>query len=99
MDILGFPVGFDQLFVTGHVRQDSQFDLGIVRVDKNAAFPRIETFPDPSAEIFAHGYILKVRVCAGQPAGRSDRLVKGRADTAVLLDTGQESVRISRFQF
>ena len=90
-------VCLDQLFILRHMRQNPQFNLGIVRIGKQIALLRHEYLTYSSAKLHTHGNILQIRLCGTDPSGCRDRLIKCRVDSAVLCNTGEQPFRIGGF--
>ena len=76
------PERFDQEFVTGHMREDAELDLRIVRRDQHVAGFRDEGAPDLASELGPDGDVLQVRITAAQPAGCRHRLVEAGVNAA-----------------
>src|SRR6185503_8551945 len=67
--------GGGQSGIAGHVREDAQLDLRVVRGEEDeVGATRNERAPDAATEWRADRDVLKVRVLAREPAGRGDRL-------------------------
>ena len=91
-------VSFYQLFVPGHMGKHAQLNLGIVRVHKDAAFPRYEHLPNASAQLHAHGDILQIGLCGADASGGGNRLVEAGVNPLIRPDIDRQSVGIGGFQ-
>ena len=99
MDILIFLVGIDQFSVTAHMREDPQFDLGVVRISEQHSIRGNECLTDLLAHLRLHGNVLKIGICRADPSRRCYRLIKACVDPAVLCHVGRKAVSIGRFEF
>src|SRR6185437_2113154 len=69
--------------VTGHVREDPQLDLRVVRGEQHeVGATGDERSSNAATEWRADRDVLKVRVLAREPAGRGDRLIEGGVQPA-----------------
>ena len=98
MDVLIHAVRLDQLLITGHMCQNAQLDLGIIRVHKFIAVLRHKHLPDAPAQLHPHRDILKIRLRRADPPRRRDRLVKARVNPLIRADICRQSVRVGGFQ-
>lgn len=94
VDIPCFPVGPDQLFITGTMGQDAKFDLGIIRIHKYISVLRHEYLADQAPELHPHRNILQVRFRAAQPSGGCHGLIEFPVDPSVRPDERGKPVRI-----
>ena len=88
-----------QIFVFRKMRQQRQFDLGIVGGNEQTARRRKEGTADLPAVFFPHGNILQIRIPAGKPPGCGAGLDKTGVDPAVFIRKFRQRVRICGFQF
>ena len=83
----------------GHVREQAQFDLGIVEREKLLALLGHERATDLASFLRADRDVLQIRVGRGQAAGVGDRHRIGRMDPAgVGIDLAHECVGIGALQ-
>ena len=94
MDILIHVVGLNQLLIPGHMGQNPQLNLRVVRVHKDTALPGHEHLPDPPPKLHAHGNVLQIGLSGADPPGGRDGLVKAGVDPPVLPDIDCQPVRI-----
>ena len=99
VDILCLSVCLDQFLISGHVSQHTKLDLGIIGIQEHISILRHKNFADQSSKFHTYRNILKIRLCAADTAGSSDRLVKSGVDSSVFSDHISKPVCISRFQF
>ena len=99
VDILRLTVRLDQVFIARHMGQHTEFDLGIVGIQKDTARLWHEGFPDQTAELHPHRNVLQIRIGTADAAGRGDGLVKCRMDSSIFPDHGLQTVGVRRFQF
>ena len=83
MDVLARPEGGDHLFILGHVGQQAQLDLGIVRVHQHPAGAGDEHGSHLGAQRGADGDVLQVRLGGRQPPGGGDRVLEAGVDAPV----------------
>lgn len=76
----------DELFITGAVRQDAQFYLGIVGVDKHISVLWDKHLADQPAKLHPNRDVLQVRLRAADPSGRGNRLVELAVDSPILVN-------------
>ena len=98
MDILGGAVGLDQPLVPGHMGQNPQLDLGIVRVNEHAALRRHKYLADLPPQLHAHRDILQVRFCATDSTGGRDGLVKFPVNPSIGANVSGQPLRIGGVQ-
>ncbi len=72
VNILSLLICLDQGLIPGHMCQNTKLDLGIVCIKKNAAIFRYKNFTDQSPKFHTYRDILKIRLCAADPAGCSN---------------------------
>ena len=94
VNILFLSVSINQLFVSGHMSQHSQFDLGIVRIHEFIAFSGDKYLADLSAQFHTHGNVLQIRLCRADTPRGSNGLIEIRMDPAVLFNKSCQSVCI-----
>ena len=94
MDILGSLISLDQALIAGHVGENAQLDLGVVGIQEQESVPRDKDLPDLPSKLHADRNVLEVRLRAGDPACRRDRLVKAAVDPAILFDICSQTVRV-----
>ena len=94
VDILGSLICLDQTLIAGHVGEDAQLDLGVVGIQEQESVPRHKDLPDLPSKLHADRNVLEVRLRAGDPACRRDRLVKAAVDPAILFDICSQTVRV-----
>ena len=99
MDILILLIGINQFLVAAHVREDPQFDLGIVRVRKQHSFRGDEGFSDLLAHFCLHGNILEIGIRRADPSRRRYRLVETCMDPPILRHISHQAVRVRGFKF
>ena len=87
--------GAYHIFIARNSRKQAKFYLRIVGVYEQiiVAFRR-EKLAQFSAQFRFYRYILEVRLRAGDPARRRDRLVKAAVDPAILFDICSQTVRV-----
>ena len=84
--------------IPGHMGQEPQLHLGVVRVHQYMTRRRHEHAPDPAAHLRPGGNILQVRLRGGQtPCGRHRHLEAG-TDAAVGVNDLQQAVGVGAFQ-
>ena len=83
VNILFLSVSINQLFVSGHMSQHTELNLGIVRV-----------LADLSAQFHTHGNVLQIRLCRADTPRGSNGLIEIRMDPAVLFNKSCQSVCI-----
>ena len=76
MNILGLPVGFDQMLVPGKMRQNPKFNLGIIRVHKDGPVPGYKDFADQASKLHAHRNVLEIGLRTADAPGGRDGLIK-----------------------
>ena len=87
----------DQVLVGRQVREQAQFDLGVVGRQEALAFrQRHEAGADLAAELGAHGDVLEVRIRRGQAAGGGDRLVERGVHAPVARAQARQRVDVGR---
>ena len=64
MDVVTASKRFNQSLISRQMCKDPQFDLRIIRTDKDPPIARDKGLSDLAAERCAHGDILKVRLRA-----------------------------------
>ena len=75
VDVLSFPVSFNQPFIPGNVCQHTQLDLGVVGIHKDKSIFRDKDFADHSAKFHTDRDVLKVRLRAADASRCRDRLM------------------------
>ena len=94
VNILCIPVCLDELLIPGQMRQHAQLDLRIIRIHKHKTGLWQKCLADQSSQFNPHRDVLEIRLRAGNPAGRCDRLVEPAVDPSVFPDIGSETVRV-----
>ena len=94
VDILGSLICLDQTLIAGHVGENAQLDLGVVGIQEQESVPRDKDLPYLPSKLHADRNVLEVRLRAGDPACRRDRLVKAAVDPAILFDICSQTVRV-----
>ena len=67
------------------MRQQTEFDLRVIRYYKLPAFLRNECRADLTAQLGTDRNVLQIRVRRRKPAGRGTSLIEGRVDAPVYL--------------
>ena len=98
MDVFVFSICLDQAGVSGHVGQDPELDLGVVRVGEGISVAGDEGLADLAAQVRLHGDVLQIGICRADAPGGCDGLLEGSVDPAVVRHIGHEAVRIGRAQ-
>ena len=96
MDVLPAVKGVDQGRVFRHVRQDPEFDLGVVRPDQGVLrIVRHEGLAKEPSELGTDRDVLKVWFYTADPAGCRDGLHEVGVDLAILrIDQRDEAIDI-----
>ena len=76
VDILCFPVRFDQHLISGKMGKNTQFNLRIIRIQKYKTIPWNKYFSDQTSQFHTHRDILQIRFRTADSSCRSDRLIK-----------------------
>ena len=97
VNILCLPVCLDQMCVSGTMRQYTQLNLRIIRINKYIAFLRHKYFPDQPSQFHSYRNILQIRFCTADPPGRGNRLIKRSVNPSIRSDIICQSVRIRGF--
>ena len=100
MDILSRAECFNHMLILRDMRQHTQLDLRIVRVDQHmVVIRRNEHAAQFAPQLGTHRDILQIRVGRRQAAGRRDRLLEMRVDAAILrADDLEQSLDIGAFE-
>ena len=94
VDVFVFFVCFDQAGVAGHVGQDAELDLGVVRVGKGISVTGNECFADLPAEFRFHRDILQVGIRGADASCGGNGLVERRVDPLVVSHKSHKALRI-----
>ena len=98
MDILCFPISLNKILISGHVGQNTQLNLRIVRVNEHAAFPGNKYFSNLPSQFHPDWDILQIRLRTADSSRSCNGLVERGADSSVFLNITCKSVRIGGFQ-
>ena len=98
VDVLSFPVSFNQPFIPGNVCQHTQLDLGVVGIHKDKSIFRDKDFADHSAKFHTDRDVLKVRLCAADASRCRDRLMELAVNPSVCRNVTCQSVRVGGFE-
>ena len=98
MDILPGQEAVNHPLVPGHVGQQAQLNLGVVRVHQHPARRGHEHGADLGSQLRAHGDILQVGLRGGQAAGGGDRILEAGVDAPVGADDLGEALHIGGVQ-
>ena len=99
VNVLCLCICLDQLLISGHMCKNTQLNLRIIRIQKYIPLLRHKYLTDQASQFHSHRNILKIRLCAADPACCSNRLIKCRMYSSVFRDNLEKPVRISGFQF
>ena len=58
VNVLLHAVCFNELFVVGHMRQNPQLNLGVIRIHEKIPIPRHKHLTNPPSQLHAHGDVL-----------------------------------------
>ena len=84
--------------IVGDVRQHTQFNLRIVRVDQHPAGTREEEAAQLAPQLRAHRDILQIRLRGADAARTGFRLVKAGMNPAVRANHFQKAIAVGGFQ-
>ncbi|KAF5043674.1 hypothetical protein DSECCO2_499790 [anaerobic digester metagenome] len=98
MDVVARGKGVQEGRVAGHVRQDPEFDLGVVRGHEHLARRGHEAGPHARPEAAADGDVLQVGIAAGQAARGRGQLVEGRVDAPLGVGQLRQGLEVGRAQ-
>ena len=88
-----------QVLVAGHVGDDPELDLGVVRCNEHGLRRAgHERAPNPPPEWRPYRDVLQVRVGRGEATRRGNGLVEGRVQPPVLGDQRRQRLDIGRAQ-
>ena len=91
--------GLDHLLVPGHVGQEPQLDLGVVRVHQGHPRPGHEHLPQLRPQGGADGDVLEVGLGGAEAAGGGDGVLEAGVDAPVVGDHLAQAVHIGGLQF
>ena len=94
VNILFLSVGIDQLLISGHMGQYTQFDLRIIRIHEFISPPGDKYLADLSAQFHTHGNVLQIRFCGTDPPCGCNGLIEVRMNSSIRLDKSCQPVRI-----
>jgi len=94
VDVLPAAEGRDHGLIIGNMRQQTQLDLTVVRVDEHLTGRGHEHVADLRAELAAHGDVLQVRLGGRQASCRRDGHLEVRVDAPVGRDLLEQPVGI-----
>src|SRR3990172_4079498 len=100
MDVLTLLECGSQQLIPGHVGQDTEFDLGVIRRQEQTPLVCRKGLPDPLSHIRPYGNILEIGLAARQPPCGCYRLTEGGVHTAGgRIYESEEGVYIGGFEF
>ena len=91
-------IGRNQIFIAGECRQNTEFNLRVVRVHKDLAGGRHKDGANTTPHLRANGNILQIRIGRGDTPRRRNGLVEAPVNSAVRLNIGGKSQCIGRIQ-
>ena len=98
MDIKAGPECFLHGLVICDMRQHTQFNLTVIRIDEDTAVAGNKHPADLTAKFRADGNILQIWVCRGQAACSCDHVLECSVDTSVVGNLLNKAIRIGAFQ-
>ena len=98
MNVIRMAVGSNQPLISGHMRQDTKLDLGIVSVDEDAALLRNKYLPNFTSQLHTNRDVLKIRLRTADSSRSRDGLVKSPVYSLIRPDIDGQTFRIGGIQ-
>ena len=98
MDVRSAVEALDHSLISGHVGQQAQLDLGVVRVHQHLAGRGHKHLPQLGAQLGADGDVLEVGLGGGEPPSGGDGVLEAGVDAPVGGDDFAQAVGVGRFQ-